>query len=72
MDNLKPCPFCGSKRVGLDFAHGGMMHYIDRYGNEAFTPNIHNVKCLECFARTNSYADPEMAIRAWNRRNDNG
>ena len=57
-DELKPCPFCGSKGVIIpiyDTWRGEYRGYI---------------VCSMCGARTREYADYEVddAINAWNRR----
>lgn len=53
MDELKPCPFCGSTDLRM---------YI-------FEEDDHDVyiKCIECFGQINARGR-ENAIAAWNRR----
>ena len=55
---LKPCPFCGSKDIGLNDA-------VDM-------PNSHywaEVVCGNCCRRTSSYKTATEAITAWNKQN---
>lgn len=49
---LKPCPFCGSKRI---------------YGNEVMK-GIHRVECWCCGASVESIDCIEKAIEWWNTR----
>jgi Lar family restriction alleviation protein len=59
MSELKPCPFCGSKEVGV---------VETAYGNYA---NIfYFAHCSDCGARTKSFRDGDDAEEAWNRRAD--
>lgn len=69
MNELKPCPFCGGKKI-----------CINNFGFHTY-----NVECLLCHAETNRFGiepakwDVEElrdkglkdAIKAWNRRADN-
>lgn len=58
---LKPCPFCGSKDVGVGKT---------AYGNYA---NIFFFAvCDKCGSRTKSFRNGDDAENAWNRRADNG
>lgn len=57
---LKPCPFCTSKNVGL----------VDSITN--FYVPVFYVICFDCQCRGASKRDKEKAIEAWNRRADNG
>lgn len=59
MTELKPCPFCGGKEVGL-------VDHISPQGNKNYT-----VICVSCGASVNTYDKPQQAIRKWNRRADN-
>ena len=60
MDDLKPCPFCGSKAV---LAHDAVISNTYSY-----------VRCDKCRARiigipiSTEYSSDEKAIEAWNRR----
>lgn len=54
MDELKPCPFCGSKRLRL--------HVID-ICEFAF-------KCMKCNAVGSPALDEVAAIAKWNMRHD--
>lgn len=56
-DTLKPCPFCGSKNVGI---------YETAYGN--YLNVFKYVLCQTCNCRTKAYRDEKDAIAAWNRR----
>ncbi|MBQ6664142.1 MAG: Lar family restriction alleviation protein [Synergistaceae bacterium] len=49
---LKPCPFCGSRAVGL---------VDDNYSN-------YWVQCSHCFAQTDAYFNRHDAVDAWNNR----
>ena len=56
-NDLKPCPFCGSKDVGV---------YEDIYGNYA---NILKcVLCRTCNCRTSARRNENEVVEAWNRR----
>ena len=52
MNELKPCPFCGSKHV-----HG-----------EKVKRNIYRVECWCCGASVESVASIDKAIKWWNTR----
>ena len=69
-DKLKPCPFCGSTRVGAVSCHP-MMHR----GNGIFEEDINvinwNVICGNCGASTDVESSKPNAKRKWNRRADN-
>lgn len=56
MTELKPCPFCGGKEVGL-------VDHISPQGNKNYT-----VICVSCGASVNNYDKPQQAIRKWNMR----
>ena len=57
MSELKPCPFCGSERVGVaETAYGNYMNIW------FFTV------CDECGARSKAFRDGDKASDAWNRR----
>ena len=49
---LKPCPFCGSPAVMLDWAAVGEYW----------------VACTGCEMRTSEHFDPNDAVMVWNRR----
>lgn len=56
-EELKPCPFCGSKEVYR--------------GTFALGPNMpwnFNIKCMDCFAEGPICDTEQEAISAWNRR----
>ena len=53
MSELKPCPFCGSKRA---VRHGVIS-----------TSQVY-VQCMDCGARTHKFGGSEKAIEAWNSR----
>ena len=72
MDELKPCPFCGSTKVGM----GKGAHWVAEKQNG----NIRCIVCGDCgvnggvfnlLAMTETQAE-KKAIEAWNRRVDNG
>ena len=56
MEELKPCPFCGS---------------LDVSGTQHLNPNNYEIICMNCFARMVRTAK-RKAVEAWNRRCDNG
>lgn len=59
MNELKPCPFCGSTDIKV---HGP--YFIeDRYVM---------VKCNDCNCNTAIYKTVDQAVEAWNRRVGNG
>ena len=58
MDELKPCPFCGSDRIE-----------IDDLGYQE-TP-CWFVACNNCGAEISGFLYLSRAIEAWNRRADN-
>lgn len=56
---LKLCPFCGGQAILQEYPI-------------AYCKTTYFVKCINCYARSNSYlANPANAIEAWNRRFDN-
>ena len=55
-ENLKPCPFCNGE------AHTQYTRSNGRW----------YVVCGNCHASTTDYLDSDDAIKAWNRRADNG
>ena len=53
MNELKPCPFCGSERLDLNMEIQGGYY----------------VECQDCFASLSwSYRTPDEAAKAWNTR----
>lgn len=63
MDNdLKPCPFCGSKDVALCYGKNGWV------SNVYYKKSIGFVECLRCGSKTSTMAHIESAVRKWNRR----
>lgn len=71
MIKLKPCPFCGNGGA-IDYAHGGNQHYTDASGKDMNTPFLYEVVCCVCGAKTDKTDDPNMAIKLWNRRVNDG
>lgn len=59
MAELKPCPFCGNP------AYDHIIYHFHAKKQR------HVVKCTKCNASM-EYRDKESAIKAWNRRADNG
>ena len=53
---LKPCPFCGSKAVGM---------VDDNYSN-------YWVQCTNCFAQSDAFFTKPDAADAWNARAETG
>lgn len=56
-DKLKPCPFCGHKKV--------LVEEIDDTG-------LYIAECKRCFATSAILRPRERVIQAWNRRADDG
>lgn len=56
MPELKPCPFCGNAA----YDHITYNH-----------KHRHTVRCTKCNAQM-EYRDKKSAVRAWNRRAENG
>lgn len=54
---LKPCPFCGGKAI-LEKESNMYLWYF--------------VKCKDCHGRSAKKMEKEKAIKAWERRADNG
>jgi Lar family restriction alleviation protein len=59
--DLKPCPFCGNREVGVSETA------IGNYQNIFFL-----VRCDKCGARTTLFRDGDKAEEAWNRRATGG
>ena len=55
MEELKPCPFCGGKKIRV-------------YGKENFRTCSPWVQCESCLASTSAEDTEKEAIEAWNRR----
>ena len=65
-NELKPCPFCGSKAI---------THACAELCNEEariIYRGTYGVHCISCGIATPPYRNGEKAIEAWNRRADNG
>ena len=60
MAELKPCPFCGGKDVGL-------MNRFPRFHDERTTTYT---VCYTCGGRSVCSESARDAIEAWNRRSD--
>ena len=60
MDELKPCPFCGSSAV--------LREEYD-YGYEGHNCSYH-VECSFCLVEFPRFSDINVAIEAWNRRTE--
>ena len=58
MDNLKPCPFCGSAPEIV---------VVDECGEREY-----KVSCTKCFAKTFWETSEEEASRRWNERAEDG
>ena len=69
MNELKFCPFCGSKDINL-YVNKELSNksYIDEKGFVTTTPYLYEVGCAECGNGTMPYIDRKMAIAAWNKR----
>lgn len=64
MSEIKPCPFCGSTRVGV-FNRLEIEPEMERVG---LTKDNWNVLCDNCFAWGGTRRTAGEAIEAWNRR----
>ena len=62
MAELKPCPFCGDNAFLAEWT------YDLTLGNVL----MHFVECNGCHAITFEYDTEEEAIKAWNRRAEDG
>ena len=56
-DDLKPCPFCGSKYISIIRRNG--------YG---VSVGCNSVGCVGCHVYSREFESNEQAIKAWNRR----
>ena len=61
MAELKPCPFCGNRDVGISGV-------LPQFGEEMH----YKVICFNCNAQTRVCAKRDNAIKAWNRRAEDG
>ena len=52
-EQLKPCPFCGSKFLAIV---------------NLISPSRYYIKCLECDTRAAEVSKKQQAVEAWNRR----
>lgn len=59
MEELKPCPFCGSNRVE-----------VRDNDTDDIWEHAYQVMCWECGIRTLYCKTPERAVELWNRRAD--
>lgn len=60
MDNLKPCPFCGSNNILLK-GYPKKVTYRSK--------KMYVVVCSDCGGQTKMcYADEQKAVKAWNAR----
>lgn len=62
-EKLKPCPFCGGEAKMLKM--GGIKGMF-------FNPTVKRPTCTKCHATMFVWFNEQTAIRAWNRRIDNG
>ena len=66
MDELKPCPFCGAKAEI-------MLHGFYSNETQEFSDNTYGVICHSCGSQGYQFFETELfAVKAWNRRADNG
>ena len=61
-DNLKPCPFCGSRNVDV----------FSSFGDSSTNGNIINVACISCGAQGAAKLGEIQAVEAWNKRAGGG
>lgn len=60
MNDLRPCPFCGSKKVDIV--------QKARYNMNVYAGTDRYVLCIDCCSSTAHYISDHDAINAWNRR----
>lgn len=60
MNELKPCPFCGSSEIKL--------HKHDPYDGYQGDCTMYLVYCRRCGARTEFEDEAILAVKDWNRR----
>lgn len=60
MDNLKPCPFCGSKYINVNYIREDEGRGIEG----AY------IECPNCGTSTRIFDDPDEVVEFWNRRSD--
>ena len=61
MIELKPCPFCGSEKIGVRRRRGGRPGHQAPYYREI-------VYCKKCGAESGLGKRPGAAVKRWNRR----
>ena len=64
MTELKPCPFCGSKRIEVL----NVLESCPEYELIGMTEDNWNVVCQDCFCMGGTTRTCFEAIEAWNRR----
>ena len=64
MSELKPCPFCGSKKAMVL----NMLEECRGMELAGITKNNWNVVCQKCFGMGGTRRSAVDAIKAWNRR----
>ena len=65
---LKPCPFCGGKRVEVL----NLLEEQPEYEIIGLSKDNWNVLCSDCFGMGGTRRTAIEAIEAWNRRTENG
>ena len=60
MSELKPCPFCGSKYINVNYIREHDLWIVEG----AY------IECPNCGVNTRIFDDPDEAIEFWNRRSD--
>lgn len=69
MDELKPCPFCGGKNIGIDGKNDGFaLRGESGILNSFLFETKFSVYCKSCNARSGEYRSSGAAIRHWNTR----
>lgn len=66
MQELKPCPFCGSKQIDNDVA----VQYDE--SDLSVARYFYSCVCGACGCRTTLFNQKQNAVDAWNRRTAHG
>lgn len=63
MEQLKPCPFCGSDWVGAFKDTAAMNDGVVNIGDDCWTAN-----CRNCWCFITNVPTKKSAVECWNRR----